>query len=158
MSHHDRSGSQRAESERGDGGSEDRDGRRTHGGREMQRRRVVGDKHCRAADDFSHVAELLDPSVVNISTSQTVRNQIPTFWQQYYGFDPFSQNGQAQTYKRQSLGSGFVLSADGQILTNAHVVAGADEVMVRLVDGTEYKAQVLKPAHKPGHTEGAAHV
>ena len=97
----------------------------------------------RAADDFSRVAELLDPSVVNISTSQTIRNQIPTFWQQYYGFDPFGQNGQAQTYKRQSLGSGFVLSADGQILTNAHVVAGADEVMVRLVDGTEYKAQVL---------------
>lgn len=97
----------------------------------------------RAADDFSRVAELLDPSVVNISTSQTIRDQFPTFWQQYYGFDPFGQNGLGQTYKRQSLGSGFVLSADGQILTNAHVVAGADEVMVRLVDGTEYKAQVL---------------
>lgn len=97
----------------------------------------------RAADDFSRVAEILDPSVVNISTSQTVRNQIPSFWQQYYGFDPFSQGGLQQTYKRQSLGSGFVLSAEGQILTNAHVVAGADEVMVRLVDGTEYKAQVL---------------
>jgi serine protease Do len=97
----------------------------------------------RAADDFSRVAELLDPSVVNISTSQTVRNQIPTFWQQYYGFDPFGQNGMEQTYKRQSLGSGFVLSAEGLILTNAHVVAGADEVMVRLVDGTEYKAEVL---------------
>ena len=97
----------------------------------------------RAADDFSRVAEQLDPSVVNISTSQTVRNQFPSFWQQYYGFDPFGQGGQQQTYTRQSLGSGFVLSADGQILTNAHVVAGADQVMVRLVDGTEYKAEVL---------------
>jgi serine protease Do len=97
----------------------------------------------RAADDFSRVADLVNPSVVNISTSQTIRSRFPSFWEEYYGFDPFNQGGQTQTYTRQSLGSGFILNPQGLILTNAHVVADADQVMVRLEDGAEYKAQVL---------------
>jgi serine protease Do len=97
----------------------------------------------RASDDFSRVSDLVNPSVVNISTSQTIHNRFPSFWEQYYGFDPFGQGGTQQTYTRQSLGSGFIYSADGLILTNDHVVAGADQVMVRLEDNAEYKAQVL---------------
>jgi serine protease Do len=97
----------------------------------------------RASDDFSRVADLVNPSVVNISTSQTIHNRFPSFWEEYYGFDPFGQNGGQQTYKRESLGSGFILSSDGMILTNDHVVAGADEVVVRLENNAEYKAQVL---------------
>jgi serine protease Do len=95
----------------------------------------------RAADDFSRVSDLVNPSVVNISTSQTIRNPFAGFWEDYYGFGP--QGGQQQSYTRQSLGSGFILSPDGLILTNAHVVADADAVVVRLEDGAEYKAQVL---------------
>ena len=97
----------------------------------------------RASDDFSKVADMVNPWVVNISTSQTIHNRLPSFWEEFYGFDPFGGQGPQQTYKRQSLGSGFILSAEGLILTNAHVVAGADEVMVRLEDNAEYKAQVL---------------
>ena len=96
----------------------------------------------RAADDFSQVAEQADAWVVNISTTQYIHQRIGSFWEDFYGYDPFGGNG-TRTLKRQSLGSGFILTADGEILTNAHVVEGADEVMVRLKDGTEAKAQVL---------------
>lgn len=95
----------------------------------------------RAADDFTQVAELANPWVVNISTTQYVRQRLGSFWEDFYGFDPYQ--GGTRTLKRQSLGSGFIYRADGLILTNAHVVAGADEIVVRLVDGTEAKATVV---------------
>jgi serine protease Do len=93
-----------------------------------------------ASEDFSAVAELADPWVVNISTTQTIRQRYPQFWSDY-----FNENflNQGREYRRQSLGSGFILSADGQILTNAHVVSGADEIKVRLVSGDEYAATIL---------------
>jgi len=93
-----------------------------------------------AAEDFSKVAEQADPWVVNISTTQIIRQQIPQFWNDFFN-ENF--NLQGQEYRRQSLGSGFILSADGKILTNAHVVSGADEIKVRLVSGDEYTATVL---------------
>jgi serine protease Do len=96
----------------------------------------------KAADDFSQVAEHADAWVVNISTTQYIRQRIGSFWEDFYGYDPFGGGG-TRTLKRQSLGSGFILTSDGEILTNAHVVDGADEIMVRLKDGTEAKAQVL---------------
>jgi serine protease Do len=94
-----------------------------------------------ASDDFTQVAELANPWVVNISTTQYVRQSLGSFWGDFYGFDPF--NGDTRTFQRQSLGSGFIYSSDGLILTNAHVVAGADKIVVRLVDGTEAQAQVI---------------
>jgi len=95
----------------------------------------------KAAEDFTQVAELANPWVVNISTTQYIRQRLGGFWEDFYGFDPFQ--GGTRTLKRQSLGSGFIYSPEGLILTNAHVVANADEIMVRLVDGTEAKAQVV---------------
>jgi serine protease Do len=95
----------------------------------------------RAADDFTRVAEQADAWVVNISTTQTIHQRIPSFWEDFYGSDP--ADGGVRTFQRHSLGSGFILTADGEIITNAHVVEGADEVTVRLKDGTESKAQVL---------------
>lgn len=97
----------------------------------------------KAADDFSRVAEQADAWVVNISTTQYIRQHIGSFWEDFYGYDPLNGNAGVRTYKRQSLGSGFILSPQGEILTNAHVVANADEIVVRLKDGTEAKAQVL---------------
>lgn len=96
----------------------------------------------RAADDFSRVAERANPWVVNINTTQYIRQRLGSFWEDFYGFDPFFGGG-TRTYKRQSLGSGFIYSEDGLILTNAHVVAGADEILVRLQDGTESRAEVV---------------
>lgn len=96
----------------------------------------------RAADDFSRVAESANPWVVNINTTQYIRQRLGGFWQDFYGFDPFGGAG-TRTYKRQSLGSGFIYSEDGLILTNAHVVADADEILVRLQDGSEERAEVV---------------
>jgi Do/DeqQ family serine protease len=93
----------------------------------------------RAAEDFSRVAELADPWVVNISTSQIIRQRVMPFWNPFFE-DPFAPT---QEFRRQSLGSGVVLSTDGEVLTNAHVVADADEIKVRLIGGEEYPAAVL---------------
>ncbi|MGH7441339.1 MAG: trypsin-like peptidase domain-containing protein, partial [bacterium] len=95
-----------------------------------------------AQDGFTRVAEMANPWVVNISTTQIIHQRIASFWDNFYGFSPFNQGG-IRTFTRQSLGSGFIYSADGLILTNAHVVSGADEITVGLVDGTEAKAQVV---------------
>ncbi|CAG1003058.1 partial serine protease Do, partial [Rhodocyclaceae bacterium] len=58
-------------------------------------------------------------------------------------FMPRQFPGVPREFKNESLGSGFIVSADGHILTNAHVVDGADEVLVRLSDKREFKAKVL---------------
>ncbi len=93
--------------------------------------------------DFETVAAKVAPSVVNISSTQ--------FMQEYYspfGNDPFfNQFFDApmlgRTVRRESLGSGVIITADGEVLTNAHVVNGADEITVKLLSGDEYKAKVL---------------
>jgi serine protease Do len=56
---------------------------------------------------------------------------------------PHQQPGMPREQENKSLGSGFIISADGHILTNAHVVDGADEVLVKLTDKREFKAKVL---------------
>jgi serine protease Do len=93
---------------------------------------------------IADVAERVVDSVVNISTTQTVEIE-----QGPFPFDPFfndprsPQFGEPDERKAQSLGSGVIVSADGKILTNAHVVRNADEIMVTLHDGTEVEAKVV---------------
>jgi serine protease Do len=100
--------------------------------------------------DFVVLAQELKPAVVNISTAKTVRSRRPMlpgprspqqdFFDEF--FDRFFQE-QPQTPRRErSLGSGFVISADGYILTNDHVIDGADEIKVRLSDGRTFAASV----------------
>ena len=100
--------------------------------------------------DFTELVEKQGAAVVNISTTQTVRAapglpQIPEddplheFLRRF--FPPGS--GAPREFESRSLGSGFIVSADGYILTNAHVVEAADEITVRLTDKREFKAKVI---------------
>jgi serine protease Do len=92
---------------------------------------------------FTGVAKSVSPSVVNISITATVG---PAAMQGGPTGDPFFDRffgGQQAPHTARSLGSGFVLSADGYIATNAHVVAHANRVNVRLANKREYQAKII---------------
>ena len=97
--------------------------------------------------DFADLAEKQGPAVVNISTTSTVRGTQapPPGAEEDPFFDFFRRFGppQPRDYEARSLGSGFIISQDGFLLTNAHVVEAADEITVRLTDKREYKARVI---------------
>lgn len=101
-----------------------------------------------APASFADLTEVLQPAVVNISTRQriTVESQNP--FQGTPFADMFRNRQGPQTREAQSLGSGFIVSADGYVVTNNHVVspdqrAELEEVTVTLADGTEYPAEVV---------------
>ena len=89
------------------------------------------------------VAERVVDSVVNISTSKAVRGG-PAEWDPWFT-DPDSPGyGQRPSQKRlASMGSGVIVTAGGRILTNAHVVNGADDIKVTVQDGTDYEAKLV---------------
>ncbi|MDP1635559.1 MAG: DegQ family serine endoprotease [Gallionellaceae bacterium] len=100
--------------------------------------------------DFTELVEKQGSAVVNISTTQTIR--VPQMFQGAPNlpendpfFEFFRRFGQQMPREQesQSLGSGFIISADGYILTNAHVVDRADKITVRLSDKREFKAKVI---------------
>ncbi|OGA23396.1 MAG: protease Do [Betaproteobacteria bacterium RIFCSPLOWO2_02_FULL_67_26] len=100
--------------------------------------------------DFTELVEKQGPAVVNISTTQSVRNpllpQIPNLQEDdpfYEFFRRFIPQPGPREFQSQSLGSGFIISQDGYILTNAHVVDTADEITVKLTDKREFKAKVI---------------
>jgi len=104
-----------------------------------------------ALPDFTRLVEQQGPAVVNISTKQEVKRRalprIPGIGddelQEFFRrFMPRQQNPEPRAESR-SLGSGFIISPDGYILTNAHVVEGADEIDVRFTDKRELKAKVI---------------
>ena len=102
---------------------------------------------------FTALVKREGPAVVNISTTQKV--SVETFaFPEFPGIqpdDPFFEffrrfnpgDQMPREYQTQSLGSGFIISQDGYIMSNAHVVANADEVVVRLTDKREFKAKVI---------------
>ena len=101
-----------------------------------------------ALPDFAEIVASPGPAVVNISvtgTSQAPGLGIPDFGSDF-PFPDFFRRFQIQPPQGkmpiQGQGSGFIVSSDGVVLTNAHVVADADEVLVRLTDKREYKAKV----------------
>ena len=102
--------------------------------------------------DFETIAAQQGPAVVNISVSGTVKTRfsgipgIPQmdpndpFYDFFRHFQVPAPQGNVPTH---GLGSGFIVSPDGVVLTNAHVVADADEVIVKLTDKREFKAKVI---------------
>jgi serine protease Do len=107
---------------------------------------------------IADIAEKVAPSVVNVSSSRTIKNvheRAPffddPFFRQFFGpgmggQGPRSQQSpqsQEEKHQESGLGSGVVVSADGIILTNNHVVEGADEIKVTTGDKREYAAKVL---------------
>ncbi|MCX8018170.1 MAG: S1C family serine protease, partial [Rhodocyclaceae bacterium] len=117
---------------------------------------ILGQAQSRELPDFADLAEKQGAAVVNISATQIVRGQRfgPGFpfdeddpaFEFFRRFAPHAFPripGLPREYENKSLGSGFIISPDGYILTNAHVVDGADEVVVKLADKRELKAKVI---------------
>ncbi|MEH6550206.1 MAG: DegQ family serine endoprotease [Pseudomonadales bacterium] len=102
--------------------------------------------------DFTEIAEKQSPAVVKITTVTHAKASAGDPRNQY-GVPPeempeifrhfFERRGQPQSRESQSLGSGFIISDDGYVLTNHHVIDGADEILVRLIDRREFEATVV---------------
>ncbi|GAB4228448.1 MAG: DegQ family serine endoprotease [Deltaproteobacteria bacterium] len=99
--------------------------------------------------DIPQLFKEVSPAVVNISTTQVVKFNRPRMRSPFGQQDPFEDffnnffGRMPREQKRRSLGSGFIVSPDGFILTNNHVVEKADEVTVTLLDKEEFKAKVV---------------
>ena len=114
----------------------------------------------RGLPDFTELVEQVGPSVVNIRTLEKARSTAPAaggpddemqeFFRRFFGVPMPNAPRQAPRPNRpdseaqpRGVGSGFILSSDGFIMTNAHVVDGADEVLVTLPDKREFKARIV---------------
>ncbi|MEK7679523.1 MAG: trypsin-like peptidase domain-containing protein, partial [Deltaproteobacteria bacterium] len=101
-------------------------------------------------DNFVELAKRLSPSVVNISTTQKIKERphmpLPEFRGPFEDFgDDFNKFfNEPREFKRQSLGSGFIINKEGYILTNHHVIENATEIIVTFSEKKkEYKAKAV---------------
>ena len=101
-----------------------------------------------APSSFADLAEKLMPSVVNISTTQTVvtrSNPFPNF--QFPPGSPFEdmfkEFGTPQERQSSALGSGFIINEKGVVVTNNHVIEGAEDIVVQVNGDKEFKAKVI---------------
>jgi serine protease Do len=105
------------------------------------------------SNGFSSVLKPALPAVVNIHTSRVVKSRgsqmMPFFndpmFKQFFGnqFGPGQQQEQPQTEREQSLGSGVIVTSDGTIVTNNHVIEGATDIKVDLADKREFQAKLI---------------
>ena len=116
---------------------------------------------ARALPDFADLVEQVGPSVVNIRTLEKVTSKgardsspeedVQEMLRRFFGDripqlprgTPRQKSPKSDEDIPRGVGSGFILSSDGLVMTNAHVVDGADEVMVTLTDKREYKAKIM---------------
>ena len=98
-------------------------------------------------NSFADLAEKLMPSVVNISTTQTIKTTSNPFPFQFPPGSPFEdmfkEFNKPTERKATALGSGFIINKKGLIVTNNHVIQGAEDIVVTFNDKTEYKAKVI---------------
>jgi serine protease Do len=100
---------------------------------------------------FADLAEALGPSVVNVKITKLEKTQFPNqfpfdegpFGEMFKKFFGEGGPGQPREFRRQGAGSGVIIDGDGTILTNNHVVEGAQEITVTLSDKREFKAHVI---------------
>ncbi|QTA79616.1 Serine protease, do-like [Desulfonema limicola] len=110
-------------------------------------------KFLNTPESFSELAEKASPVVVNIRTEKTVKGGGRVF--RHFGGSPFGKEDpfdffekffggdQNKDFKQRSLGSGFIIDKEGHIVTNNHVIEGADEIKVRLNNDDEYDAEIV---------------
>jgi len=98
-------------------------------------------------ESFADLAEKLMPSVVNISTTQTIVTNVNPFPFEFPPGSPFEdmfkEFGTPQKRKASALGSGFIIDAKGIVVTNNHVIKGAEDIMVTVNGEKEYKAKII---------------
>lgn len=118
---------------------------------------ISGYAQAKELPDFTSLVEKHGPAVVNISTTQKVKQRRPQGFPQMpeqipegpfgdlfrHFFDAPGGNGKQEEFDAKSLGSGFIISDDGYVMTNHHVIKGADEILVRLSDRRELVAEVI---------------
>jgi len=96
---------------------------------------------------FADLAEKLMPSVVNVSTTQTIKTTSNPFPFQFPPGSPFEdmfkEFNKPTERKATALGSGFIIDKKGLVVTNNHVIQGAEDIVVTFNDKTEYKAKVI---------------
>ncbi len=115
---------------------------------------ALGKSVAMVPESFSELAKHAKPAVVNIRAVKVTKGGGRVF-KHFYGqpfgdndpfrefFEPFLRQQPQKDYRQQSLGSGFIISSDGYIVTNNHVVAEADEIKVKLYDDQEYDAKIV---------------
>ena len=111
---------------------------------------IAGPRLAAAIPDFTRIVAENGPAVVNISVSGTRRTALPGLEEDSALSEflrrfalPYAHGDDGRRQPDQAQGSGFIVSPDGTILTNAHVVADADEVIVKLTDKREFKAKLV---------------
>ncbi len=118
---------------------------------------AAADARAAGPQSVADLAEQLTPAVVNISTRQSVKGRsenlpIPDlpegspfreFFEEFFEKRGKNKNQPPRSRNLNSLGSGFVVDPDGIIITNNHVIDGADEVQVNFADGSKLKAEVI---------------
>ncbi|MCX7994512.1 MAG: DegQ family serine endoprotease [candidate division WOR-3 bacterium] len=109
---------------------------------------------------FTRVAEMVSPAVVNISAERVVKTGFEDFKWDFRGpfedfFREFFKNFPPSESKTKTLGSGFIISEDGYVVTNHHVIKNASNIIIRLTNKKEYKGDAVKIIGSDSRTDVA---
>jgi serine protease Do len=95
------------------------------------------------SEAFSYIAEKAAPAVVYIETERVVSLPREMFPFDFFGDEFFKRFFSTPRYKQRGAGSGFIISSDGYVVTNNHVIQGAQKVIIKLVDGRSFEGKII---------------